>query len=56
MFRDLHFVRIALAPDETDSILIVDSNSVLSSSILLQSLEPIAGNRAKIIQARRRIQ
>jgi hypothetical protein len=56
MFRDLHFVRIALAPDKTDSILIVDSNSVLSGSILLQGFEPIARNGAKIVQAGRRVQ
>ena len=39
---DLHFVRIAILPSETDPILLVDTNAVLPRPISTESLQPVS--------------
>ena len=38
---DLHFESIVAPPHETDPVLIVDADTVLSGSITLKSLQPV---------------
>lgn len=48
---DFNICRTAGGPGETDSVLRIDANTVLTLSISLQSLEAIAGREAKALQA-----
>ena len=40
---DLHVFGVAILPDETDPVLIVDSDAVLSAAIAREGFQPIAG-------------
>jgi hypothetical protein len=40
----------AFSPNETDSPLIVDSDTVLAFPVARQSLHPVPGNRCQIFQ------
>ena len=42
--------RTGISPDEADAIPVIDANAVLPASVSGQSLEPIAGRHAEIIQ------
>lgn len=53
---DLHVVTMAIAPDKTDSPLIVDSNGVLSFSLAAQSFQSIPRGRGQNSQLRGRMQ
>lgn len=46
--NDFYVLRARRGPAETDAVLIVDSNTVLTLSIPLQSLQPIAGRDLKV--------
>ena len=48
----LDFDGTGIAPDEADTIPVVDTNAVLPATVSGQSLEPIAGRYAEIIQGR----
>ena len=54
--NDLDFVRLGFAPDETNTVLIIDSDTVLSSAITFQCLQPIACRFAKVLKTIRIIQ
>jgi hypothetical protein len=41
--RDFDFVGIAVLPAETNPILLVDANAMLSATIADQTLKPVAG-------------
>jgi hypothetical protein len=47
---DLDAFRRALAPDEADSPLIVDPDTVLTLSVTAQSLKPVSWNRRHVRQ------
>lgn len=47
---DLDLPRLAIAPSEADTPLFVDANTVLSSAIAPQRLEPVAGRRPQIVK------
>jgi hypothetical protein len=47
--RDLDIVGVALGPSEADTPLIVDSNAHLPCAVSFQSLEPITGRVAQIL-------
>jgi len=51
IINDLHVIRIAIPPLKTNPILIVDTDTVLSSSITSGRLQPIAWQRRQVIQA-----
>jgi len=40
--HDLHFQSVAVTPNKANSIALVDSNAVLSSSIAAQLLQPVS--------------
>src|SRR4051794_13823630 len=40
--HDLHVVRVPVAPDEADAIMIVDPNTVLAPSVASERLESVA--------------
>jgi hypothetical protein len=50
IIRDLDFVRPVNLPDETDAVLIVDPDAVLSDAVTLERLQPIARRDAQIVQ------
>jgi len=56
IIRDLNFVRVTLAPLETNAVLIVDANAVLAFAIAAQPLKPVAGRNEKVCQGRSRVQ
>jgi hypothetical protein len=47
---DLNIFRLAFAPDEADSPLIVDPNTVLTLPVAAQSLKPISWNCRHVLQ------
>jgi len=49
--NNLNLECIAFFPDETDSPLIVDPNTVMSSPVTLQLLQPVRWRNAQRIQA-----
>lgn len=49
--HDLDLLRFAVLPDETDSILIVDTDAVLPPSITGQSLKVIPWKRAQVVES-----
>jgi hypothetical protein len=40
---DFDFVGIAILPPETDPVLVIDPDTVLSGSIRSQALQPVSG-------------
>lgn len=50
IINDLNLECVPVAPNETDAILIVDANTVLSLPIPLQSLKMISGENREITQ------
>jgi hypothetical protein len=48
MFRDFDIFGVSFPPSEADAILIVDLDTVLSSSAAAQRLQPVAGRNQKI--------
>jgi hypothetical protein len=48
---DLDLMRSVRLPDEADSILIVDSDAVLTSSSPLECLQPVARRNAKVVES-----
>lgn len=48
IIRDLNLVGAVRAPNETNSILSVDADGILSSSIALERFELIAWGRAQV--------
>jgi hypothetical protein len=53
--NNLNFERIAISPDETNTILIVDTNTVLALPITLQSFEMITWKYRQISQLMSRV-
>jgi hypothetical protein len=49
--HDLNLLRLAILPDETDSILIVDTDAVLPPPITGESLKVIPGKRAQVVES-----
>jgi hypothetical protein len=49
--HDLDLLRVAVLPDETDSILIVDTDAVLPPSIPGQTLKVIPWKRAQVVES-----
>jgi hypothetical protein len=47
----VYLLRLAVLPDETDPILVVDPDAVLPLSISGKSLETIAGKCPEVVQA-----
>jgi hypothetical protein len=45
---DLHVLGVAILPDETDPVLIVDPDAVLTTPVPGQRFQPIAGKRRQI--------
>jgi len=56
IIHDLHVVSVAIFEGETNTVLVVDSYTVLTSPVLLQLFEPISGRHPQIIQTRCRIE
>lgn len=48
IIHDLDIVRITLSPDKADPSLIIDTNTVLSLPITLQSFQPISRRNPQI--------
>src|SRR3546814_17992820 len=47
---DLHVVRIAAAPAEADTPLVVDPDAVLSLAIAFEQLQPVCGRNPQVIE------
>jgi hypothetical protein len=47
---DFHIVGVAVPPHEADTILIIDSDAVLSLALAMQGLQPVSGGNIQIIQ------
>ena len=56
IINDLDIRRAGTRPRETDAILVVDPNAVLSSAISTQCFQPIARRNPQLIQSHDRIQ
>jgi hypothetical protein len=56
IIHDLHIVSVPVVPDETDAILIVDPNAVLSTPIACERLEPVAGEYCEVTEVVRRLE
>ncbi len=52
---DLHSFCMPISPQKTNSPLVIDTNTVLSLAITLQSLKPIRGWKPKILQPNSRV-
>jgi hypothetical protein len=50
VIRDLHVKSISIAPNETHSIMIVDSNAVLPSTITAKPLQVIPWRHPQVIE------
>ena len=48
--HDLHIVSVPVVPDEADAILIVDPNTVLSTPVACERLEPVAWECSKVTE------
>jgi len=46
--RDLDVGGVAATPPETDSVLVIDANAILSLSLAMQLLKPIPRGNAQI--------
>ena len=47
---DLHLVGVAISPDKTNAVLVVDSDTVLTFSGASQDLQTIARNRRQVAE------
>jgi hypothetical protein len=47
---DLDIISVTFAPAETDSPLIVDSNTMLSPPVSLELFEPVAGRNSQFME------
>lgn len=47
---DLHIERIAIAPNETDPPLIVDTDAVLPRAVSSQGLQTVARRRPQVVE------
>jgi hypothetical protein len=56
IIRDLDIAGIAISPDKTDPVLIIDANTVLAVTIAFQSLQTVARKRAQVAESLSRIQ
>jgi hypothetical protein len=54
--HDLHFLSIAVAPNKANSIALVDSNAVLSSSITAQLLQAVSRRHSQVAKTLHSIQ
>ena len=52
---DFYVVRVLFLPNETDAVLVVDSDTVLAGAISLQRLESVSGQCSKIRQSYRSV-
>jgi hypothetical protein len=52
--RDLHVVGPVLPPNKTNTVLIVDSDAVLTFPVTLKRFQPVSGRDSKVIQINRR--
>jgi hypothetical protein len=50
---DLNIVRITSVPDEADTVLIVDANTVLAASIAGEQFQPVSGERSQVAKLAR---
>ena len=48
--NDFDFVSVAVAPDEADTVLVIDADGVPSATVALESLETIARRATEIVQ------
>ena len=48
--NDFHVIGIAVFPDKTNTVLIVDPNAVLPQPITLQSFQAVAGEIGQVFQ------
>jgi hypothetical protein len=53
--RDFDRVRPAVSPNEADSVLIVDANTMLSFAVVFQFLQAVAWRNWKVIQSQRNV-
>src|SRR5437867_3921488 len=53
---NLNVIRVGLTPAETDAVLIVDTNTILSATITFQRLKVIPGKHGQITELSRGIQ
>src|ERR1700722_6122682 len=53
---NLYLIGVGIPPDETDPILIVNADGVLSFSIFDQRFQVVVGRDAEVIQSDRRIE
>ena len=50
VIHDLHLMSIAIAPNEANAILVVDSNAVLASPVAAQGFESVAREGPQVFQ------
>src|ERR1700679_1004701 len=53
---DLYVVRVVVAPEETDTVLVVDANAVLPFAVPLQRLKPVSRWNLQVIQSKGRVE
>ena len=53
---NLHVAGVSILPDETDAVLVVDSDAVLPLPRAFQGFQAVAGNRSQIAQSSRLVQ
>ncbi len=53
---DLNVVGIVLMPDETNPVLVVDSDAVLPATIPTQFFQAVAGRESQVIKFKRSVQ
>ena len=53
---DFYVVRVALRPSETNSPLIIDSDTVLSRAVTTKFLEPVARGNSQVIKRVRAVE
>jgi hypothetical protein len=56
IIHDFYLVRVALAPNETNTPLIVDPNTMLACPVSAQAFQPIARRRSQIAEPRGEMQ
>jgi hypothetical protein len=56
IIANVHFPGVPVAPDKTNTPLVIDTNAVLALAIATQRLQTIAGWRGQVAQSTGRIQ
>jgi hypothetical protein len=51
-----HVVRVAISPRKTDSVLVVDPDTVLALPVSAQFLEAVSGGHGQVLKRQRRMQ